>query len=188
MTSLFLYAFAVLDRLGHSSVWGFGPVQLNFGPPDVAVEGWEAAFATLSNTPFLQLTSLQPIVFGFWGGDYASTTHTSRDSTAEGTFSALSLDAYLCLMSVPVSSYLVEVTVGDPLGETVSCLKLEDGTVVYEGSTATGAFGIGTAVVHKQVEQILCHGSCAFCVGTLESDCAMSCNQGRLLQSRTRSP
>ncbi|CAE6942477.1 Ttn [Symbiodinium sp. CCMP2456] len=205
MTSLFLYAFALLDRLGHSSVWGFGPVHLNFGPPDLAVDGWEAAFGTLSNTPFLQLTSLQPIVFGFWGGDYASATHTSRDSTAEGTFSALPLDAYLCLMSVPVASYAVEVTVGDPSGETASCLKLEDGTVVYEASTATGDFGIGTAVVHKQavdtcmtlracaasaavntwkIEQILCHSSCAFCVGTLEGNCAVSCNQGRLLQSR----
>lgn len=168
----------------------YGPLQLNFGPPDLAVDGWEAAFATVTGTPFLQLNSQVPPAFGFWGGDYQGATHEAGDSDASSSFSQLPDGAYLCLMSVPIGSYNLEVSVGNHSGSASSCLELESGARIYDGSTAS--IQKAAAVVHKEaldscltlrscvadavvntwkVEEIQCHSSCAFCTATGEADC-----------------
>ncbi|CAJ1407220.1 unnamed protein product [Effrenium voratum] len=148
-------------------------------------------------------TNLVPPVFGFWGGDYTGTVHNASDATSDGSFSVLPSGAYLCLMSVPVGSYTLEVAVGDLLGSASSCLELESGAKIYEGSAAVGAIERASAVVQKEslgacltlracadavvnsweVSQIACHSSCGFCSGTAESQCTISCMEGRTLDA-----
>jgi len=180
----------------------YGPVHLNFGPPDLAVDGWEAAFATVTGTPFLQLTSLDPPVFGFWGGNYQGVSHESGAEDAFSSFSVLPEGAYLCLMSVPIGSYSLQVIVGSSKSSVSSCLESDSGSI-FDGSSTAGEDVTVTKVVHKQtlescltlracaaatvvntwkVEEISCHSSCAFCTGTSDVECAIGCNEGRTLQ------
>eukprot|EP00931_Biecheleriopsis_adriatica_P029389 TRINITY_DN17450_c0_g1_i2.p1 TRINITY_DN17450_c0_g1~~TRINITY_DN17450_c0_g1_i2.p1 ORF type:complete len:1097 (-),score=203.72 TRINITY_DN17450_c0_g1_i2:1174-4464(-) len=179
----------------------FGPVRLNFGPPSVEVSGWEAAFKTVGVTPFIQLDSFLPPIYGFWSGNLQGVVHTEHDQSALGTFSSLPSGTGLCLMSIPVGSYSLQVNIGDSAGTTDSCLELLGGEKLYDNSTASGAFGSSVLVVHKQsaddcltlracrdstvvntweVEQFACHSSCQFCTGTAPSQCALGCNDGRI--------
>ncbi|CAK9080948.1 60S ribosomal protein L15 [Durusdinium trenchii] len=210
-------ASAIAERLGAAPKWpleiiwlnallhsvnAFGPVQLNFGPPESdSVEGWEAAFGTVTGTPFLQLTSLDPPVFGYWGGDYQSAVHVQLDASPNGSFSILPENVFLCLVSVPVGSYHLEVSVGNASGVASSCLELDNGVRIYEGQTLAGAIDTAFAQLQKQdldscltlracaeavvnswkVEEITCHSSCSFCSGTSDGQCAVSCTEGRTL-------
>ncbi|CAE8619605.1 unnamed protein product [Polarella glacialis] len=155
LSPLPLLLLASLGLLGRP-VLAFGPVRLHFGPASLAVSGWDSAWATISGTPFLMINSLLPPLYGIWGGDYASATQTQREATALGAFSTLAAETSLCLTSVPIGSYSLQVNVGDSAGPTSSCLDLLSGEKIYEGTTTSGAFASGTAIVHKQtVEECL---------------------------------
>eukprot|EP00442_Polarella_glacialis_P021340 CAMPEP_0115062968 /NCGR_PEP_ID=MMETSP0227-20121206/8846_1 /TAXON_ID=89957 /ORGANISM="Polarella glacialis, Strain CCMP 1383" /LENGTH=231 /DNA_ID=CAMNT_0002448417 /DNA_START=61 /DNA_END=753 /DNA_ORIENTATION=+ len=204
LSPLPLLLLASLGLLGRP-VLAFGPVRLHFGPASLAVSGWDSAWATISGTPFLMINSLLPPLYGIWGGDYASATQTQREATALGAFSTLAAETSLCLTSVPIGSYSLQVNVGDSAGPTSSCLDLLSGEKIYEGTTTSGAFASGTAIVHKQtveeclriracqggsvintweVDHIVCHSSCSFCTGTSNSQCALGCTDGRIYTPR----
>ena len=144
----------------------FGPVHLNFGPPDEQMAGWEAgfepleprlkaAFATVSGTPFLQLPGeLRILEPGLSGGPFAlrgalwcrrcwasGAAHTrmlstrvartprvasaccrrgrQKPSEAEGHARC----RYLCLVSVPVGSYELHVSIWNSTGSGTRCLS-----------------------------------------------------------------
>lgn len=184
-------------------------LRMSFGPPtDTPEAGYEAATKTMPPSTFTQWSQLYfgGSCFGaYWGGDYADLAYAGSSTTALGTFTTFPLGTYLCVLGVPVGSYLMTVSAGSVDSPTSGCFALLSGAVIYDNSTDPGQFASASALVFKQtadeclrlgacqdgsdisvwqVEQLLCDATCGFCTGTDPGQCAQNCKNGRLLTQR----
>eukprot|EP00929_Paragymnodinium_shiwhaense_P079763 TRINITY_DN41576_c0_g2_i2.p1 TRINITY_DN41576_c0_g2~~TRINITY_DN41576_c0_g2_i2.p1 ORF type:complete len:1295 (-),score=240.31 TRINITY_DN41576_c0_g2_i2:1785-5669(-) len=196
--------------LSANAVQAGSVLKLDFGTTSSNVAEYEAASST---SPFV-LWSGGGMYFGTCFGGYFGPTQggvgdISRGSLPSETFVTVEETKLFCLLGVPVSSYRIEVEVGDPLAslQQPSCWMMADGVVIYNGSSSSSSpqLATGRGVYHHQVagsclslascaplslmntatiEQLACHGTCQFCTGVGAADCAVSCQEGRLLTHR----
>lgn len=187
------------------------PLRLNFAPPASEVPvGFEAACATIGPSPFVAWSGLYfgSSFGGYWVGNFFTVKHTERSASSLGTFSTVPSGTSLCILSVPVGSYLLKVQAGDAVNTTSGCFEIDipaGSRGIYKQNTSAGAFASGELVVFKQnfndclrlsscqdgsvintweIAQIACDATCSFCSGASASQCALGCLKGRLFTAR----
>jgi len=177
-------------------------LSISFGPVGSPIDGFETVSKPNEN-PFTLFS--QPYFgsakFGYWYPP-SGVTETHHADSAINTSVVVLPATYFCIIGVPVGSYRMQVTAGDAVLSSTSCFELPDGSRIIDDGMVAGQHRTLAATYHHlesygkclslascatsqiniwSITRLVCHESCAFCVGAGDSDCAIGCKGARAL-------